>query len=191
MPNNSDSKAVEPQSSVPESGTPPRDQEPGSVGGPGQFIDGFFVASVIAVVGLVLLWYPAGTKNLLVLSFIGAIGAGIATLGHAGKKRWRQSGMSLGLVLLLNPWTLLVLEDEGYSNISKSFWRLFSSGPDYAALVAEAESLAGQARRELNQGDYQQGMDTLSEATMSASLGNDITLAKQLLEELISADKKR
>ncbi|MBU3068585.1 hypothetical protein KOI40_02075 [Aestuariicella sp. G3-2] len=162
-----------------------------SVGGLGKFFGGFLVALIVSLVGLVLLWNPAGIKKIAVISVFMAFVSGIATLVLADRKRWRVSGVFAGLLLVLNPLTLTLFKDQGYGDLSKSFWGLFSSGPDYEALAAEAETLAGQARRALNQGDYQQGLNKLSEATMSASLGKDIKLAEQLLEELIHADKKQ
>lgn len=191
LPNNHDRKVVQPQSSVPESGTPLRDLKPSSAGGPGQFFGGFFLALIVSLIALVLLWDLAGIKNITRVSVVIAIGAGIATLVLADRKRWRKSGAWAGLLLVLNPFTLTFLNSQGYGDISTTVWDAFSSGPDYEALVAEADTLAGQARREINQGNHQQGMNTLSEATMSASLGNDIELAEQLLEELIQADKEQ
>lgn len=178
---------------LPEPGTytPLCDLQPSNVGGRGKFLSGFVFTLLIVLVVLLLLWDQIGTENIALLSVFIAIVSGIATRVYTVRKEWRIAGVTGGILLLLNPLTLTLLNGLDYGSLSKSFWGLFSSGPDYEVLVSEAETLAGEARRELNQGDYQQGLNKLSEATMSASLGKDIKLAEQLLEELIRADKKQ
>lgn len=178
---------------LPEPGSYTRlsDLKPSSEGGLVKFFGGFLVALIIALIGLLLLWDQAELRRVAGFSFLVAMAGGFATVVHAKRKRWLKSGVWGGILLMLNPLTVAFLNVQGFGDFSKNFGRLLSSGPDYEALVTEAESLAGQARRELKQGDNQKGMNTLSGATISASLGNDIELAEQLLEELIRADKER
>lgn len=154
-------------------------------------LSGLIWGAIVVLFALLLVWDEVGIKNILVFSFFVTICAAVLAISRIGKKRWRDLAAPIGVVILLNPWTLLGLDDQGYGALSKKFWGMFSSGPDYELLVAEADSMAAQARREFNQGDYQKGISMLSGATISASLANDIELTEKLLEDLIRADKKR